>query len=70
VQRPDGSPRNVWHGRVTEVDDEGERLRVRLEGDLVIVAEVTPAAIAALGIAVGSSLYASVKATDVTVYPS
>ena len=70
ANRPDGSPRNVWRGRVTDVDDEGERLRVQLEGDLVIVAEITPSAAQALNVAPGAELYATAKATDITVYPA
>lgn len=68
--RPEGTPRNVWRGRVTAVDNEGDRLRVRLEGDLAIVAEITPGAHAELAIAPGSEVWASVKATEVAVYPA
>src|SRR5439155_384343 len=31
--RPEGSPRNVWRGRVAGLDLQGDRVRVRVEGD-------------------------------------
>lgn len=68
--RPEGTPRNVWSARVTSIDDEGDRLRVRLEGELPIVAEITPGAGAELALAPGSEVWASVKATEVTIYPA
>src|SRR5439155_1605134 len=30
--RPDGTPRNVWEGRATDLDLQGDRVRVRLQG--------------------------------------
>jgi molybdate transport system ATP-binding protein len=66
--RPDGSPRNVWAGRASGLDLLGDRVRVRVEGRPSLVAEVTPAAIAELGLAEGTEIWASVKATDVRVY--
>jgi molybdate transport system ATP-binding protein len=67
---PEGSPRNVWEGTISEIDDEGDRLRVRVEGPLPIVAEITPASAQALGLAVGGRIYASVKATEVAIFPA
>jgi molybdate transport system ATP-binding protein len=68
--RPDGSPRNVWRGRAAGVDLLGDRVRVRIEGTPSLVAEVTPAAMVDLGLAEGSEIWVSVKATEVTVYPA
>ena len=51
------------------LDLEGERVRVRVGGPLPIVAEVTPGAVADLRLADGGLIWASVKATEVTVYP-
>ena len=39
-----------------------------LGGALTLVAEVTPAAVADLGLRVGDDIWASVKATDVDLY--
>lgn len=69
-RRPEGTPRNVWPGRVEGVDPEGDRVRVRVAGPVPIVAEVTPAAVAELGLAHGTDVWASVKAAEVSVYPA
>jgi molybdate transport system ATP-binding protein len=66
---PGGTPRNVWEGTVEALDLEGERVRVRVNGPLPIVAEVTPAAVADLRLGDGGPIWASVKATEVVVYP-
>jgi molybdate transport system ATP-binding protein len=68
--RPEGTPRNVWAGTVESVDPEGERARVRVDGPLPVVAEVTPAAVAELGLAPGTPVWAAVKAAEVGVYPA
>jgi molybdate transport system ATP-binding protein len=54
---------------VDSLDDEGDRIRVKVAGRLPIVAEVTPAAAAELRLAEGGSVWASVKATEIEVYP-
>lgn len=69
-QRPEGTPRNVWPLRAGEVDLLGDRVRVRLQGEVPIVAEVTPAALADLRLADGGTVWAAVKATEVSVYPA
>jgi molybdate transport system ATP-binding protein len=68
-QRPGTSARNVWQGEADSLDLEGDRVRVRVRGTLPIVAEVTPAAVADLGLAAGGGVWVSVKATEVAVYP-
>jgi molybdate transport system ATP-binding protein len=45
------------------------RVRVRIAGTMPIVAEVTPAAIDALGLIEGMPVWAAVKATEVQVHP-
>jgi molybdate transport system ATP-binding protein len=67
---PEGSPRNHWRGRITDVDDLGDRVRVRLEGDLPIVAEVTRASVAELGLVVGLGVTATAKASELSVRPA
>jgi molybdate transport system ATP-binding protein len=66
---PEGSPRNVWETRVDGLDDEGERMRVQLGGPIPMVAEVTPAAARELGLTSGGPVWASVKATEIAVFP-
>jgi molybdate transport system ATP-binding protein len=68
--QPQGSPRNVWHGEVDGLDLQGDRVRVHVSGDPPIVAEITPGAVAELGIAEGTSVWISVKATETAVYPA
>ncbi len=68
-ERPAGSARNVWAGTVATIDHLGPRVRVRVAGALPIVAEVTPAAVAALALTEGGSVWAAVKATEIAVYP-
>ena len=66
--QPVGSPRNVWAGRARGLDLLGDRVRVRVEGRPSLVAEVTPAAVAELGLVDGADVWVSIKATDVRVY--
>jgi len=69
-EAPGGSPRNHFAGTVTDVDGLGDRVRVRIEGAMPIVAEVTAAASTELGLAPGHGVVASVEATEITVYPA
>jgi molybdate transport system ATP-binding protein len=68
--RPEGSPRNVWRGRASALDFQGDRVRVGIEGEMPIVAEVTPAAVRELDLAEGGEVWVSVKATEISVYPA
>ncbi|MDQ0294635.1 ABC transporter permease [Streptomyces diastaticus] len=69
LARPEGSPRNVWPGTVRELTAVGSRLRVLITSPEVpaLVAEITPAAAADLGLTDGSRVWTAVKATEVTV---
>jgi molybdate transport system ATP-binding protein len=69
VNPPDGSPRNLWEATVADVDRHADRVRVRLDGAIPLVAEITPAALDALALRVGDRVWASVKATEVATYP-
>jgi molybdate transport system ATP-binding protein len=68
-EHPEGSPRNVWEATVAEIEGFAERVRVRLVGPVPLVAEVTVAAVDELGLRPGSAVWASVKATEIEVYP-
>ncbi|MGP4050938.1 ABC transporter permease [Streptomyces sp. 2A115] len=67
--KPGGSPRNVWPGTVREITASGSRLRVLITSDRApdLVAEITPQAAAELGLADGTAVWTSVKATETTV---
>jgi len=66
--QPEVSPRNVWSGRVRGVDLLGDRVRIHVDGAVPIVAEVTAGAVGDLGLHDGVDVWATVKATDVSVY--
>jgi molybdate transport system ATP-binding protein len=70
LHRPEGTPRNVWHGTAEEIDLQGERVRVRVEGPVPLVAEVTRAAVRELNLAPGTEVWMAVKATEVSVFPA
>jgi len=71
--RPDGSPRNIWSGSIVGLEPHGDGVRVEVGGvpDAAssILAEVTSAAVADLGLAPGVRVWTAVKASDVEVYP-
>lgn len=65
---PDGSPRNVIPGTVAGIDEHLDRVRVSLDGPVPLVAEITPAALAALALRPGDQVWSVFKATEVAVY--
>ena len=72
--RPEGSARNVWAGESAHVELAAGRARVQVRLDAegarpTLVAEVTPGAVADLRLADGGRVWASVKATEVSIYP-
>jgi molybdate transport system ATP-binding protein len=67
---PSGTPRNVWPGTVADLTVDAARVRVDVVGVVPMVAEVTTAAVADLGLRPGAPVWAAVKATDVDVYPA
>ena len=67
-ERPSGSPRNVWQAQVLGVEQALAGRRVRLHGAVPLVAEVTAAAVAELGLAPGASIWLALKATEVAVF--
>jgi molybdate transport system ATP-binding protein len=66
--RGPGSPQNVFPGRVVEILPLPDRLRIVLDIGVTLVAEVTREAAAALGVDVGRTMWAAVKATAIRVY--
>jgi molybdate transport system ATP-binding protein len=67
--QPVGSPRNNWHTTIEWVEPLGETTRVQLAGPLPLLADVTPSAADAMGLAPGRAIWAAVKATEVKVFP-
>ncbi|MFI6263668.1 ABC transporter ATP-binding protein [Micromonospora sp. NPDC051006] len=68
--RPDGSPRNAWPATVGGIQRHGDYLRVRLDGPIVVAADITPAAAAQLRLAPGQPVWAAVKAAETHAYPA
>jgi molybdate transport system ATP-binding protein len=70
TERPHVSARNVWPGRVDGIAPHGDIVRLHLAGPVPLLADVTPAALADLEVGEGDSVWASVKATEIDVYPA
>ena len=65
---PAGSARHRWHGRVVSASPHGDAVRLLVSGDHDLIADVTPAATAELGLAPGRDVWLSVKQTAVEAY--
>ena len=68
-ERPSGSPRNVWRTTAEAVEPLGDITRVLLGSPLQLTADITPGAAHELLIRPGTSLWVSVKATEVELAP-
>lgn len=68
--RPEGSPRNTWQGRISGMEHHGDTVRVRLDADPPVLADVTTAAVADLRLTADETVWAAVKATEVRSYPA
>ena len=68
-ERPSGSPRNVWRTTAEAVEPLGDITRVLLGTPLRLTADITPGAAHELLIRPGTSLWVSVKATEVELAP-
>ncbi len=68
--RPEhSSPRNVWAGTVRGLELLVDRVRVQVDGTPAVLVDVTPAAVAELGLHPGLQVWVSAKATETDVYP-
>ncbi len=67
LREPEGSPRNTWRTTVDLIEVLGERVRLNVAEPLPLTVEVTPEALSALGLAVGSEVWVSIKATEIRV---
>lgn len=66
--RPEGSPRNVWEGRVTGMEQHAGTVRVHVDCVPPLLADVTAAAVAELRLGAGDAVWCAVKATEVRAY--
>ncbi len=65
--RPAGSARNAWQAELERVDVDGERARVHLAGPLAVRADITRRSADELELRPGLTVWASLKATELTV---
>ena len=65
---PGGSPRNHWAATVGSLEPGTAAVRLRTAGAFEIAADITPAAVAELGIEPGAAVFLSVKATEVLIH--
>lgn len=70
TERPVGSPRNVFAARITDMELHAGSVRLRLQGAIDVLADVTAGAVADLDLVPGREVWATVKATDTAVYPA
>jgi molybdate transport system ATP-binding protein len=68
LEEPAGSPRNVWRGQISTLEQHGDLVRLTIAGVPDIFVDVTAEAVADLRLGVGQAVWCSVKATDLTVY--
>ena len=66
--QPDSSARTWACATVTDLAADHDRVRLQLAGPVPLVAEVTPAAVADLGLTPGAEVWVSMKAVDLAVY--
>lgn len=68
LAQPEGSARHRWRGTVLSAAPHGDAVRLLVGGDPELLADVTPAATAELGLAPGREVWLSVKETAVETY--
>lgn len=70
TEHPSGSPRNVWRGTVTGLEARADHVLVTVDAGPPLTVAVTPAAVAELRLGEGHTVWMSLKATDLEVYPA
>ena len=69
-ERPSGSQRNTWNTTIELIEPLGDIVRITLGGPVPMAVDVTPGAVAALGLQPTSPIWAAVKATEIAVTPA
>lgn len=64
---PEGSPRNTWRTTVSRIEHYGDRVRLQTSDPLPLTVELTPGAVAELGLGEGEAVWISIKATEISV---
>lgn len=68
TERPHTSARNSWPATIVGLTLLTDRVRVDLDGEPAAIVDVTPAAVAELGLQAGLEVWLTTKATDLEVY--
>ncbi len=69
-EQPSGSPRNKWEATVISLDMEEGLVRIGLSGQFESLATIMESSFSELGLELGSSCWASIKATELKVLPT
>jgi ABC-type spermidine/putrescine transport systems, ATPase components len=64
----DASPRNVWKGTITALEQLTDRIRIQVDATPPALVDVTPAAVADLALRPGIGVWLSAKATETDAY--
>ena len=64
-----GSPRNVWKGTVTGLEQLTDRVRVQVDATPPALVDISAAAVADLALRPGTAVWLSAKATETEAYP-
>ena len=71
---PSGSPRNALRGTIAHLESRGPVVAVTItlgpDGGQLLRADLTPGAVAELALVPGTTVWAAMKATQVSLYPS
>ena len=67
LEQPGGSPRNSWQTTIRHVDHHGDRVRLQTGRPLPLTAEVTPDSQSSMSLFPSSSVWLSIKATEILV---
>jgi molybdate transport system ATP-binding protein len=57
LDQPHGSARNAWSGRVSDVEQHGDLVRITVDGPVPLLADVTPLAVADLALGPGVEVW-------------
>jgi molybdate transport system ATP-binding protein len=71
LDRPErSSARNVWAGHIEGLESSADRVRIQVNATPPAMVDVTPSAVAELGLSHGAPVWLAAKATDIDVYPT
>lgn len=66
-ERPAGSPRNAWLATIAAVEPSFDSARIRLDGHVPLIAEVTKGTVDSMQLRPGLPIWVALKATEIAV---